>query len=351
MTIEKNISLKNFNTFKTGGVAAYFVRVKNLDDLKEALNFAKEKKLPFFALGGGSNILLAEGRLEILAIKIEIGGFEIAEDESDKNSVLISAGAGESWDSLVQCSVGKNFYGLENLSGIPGTVGASPVQNIGAYGSEVSKTIFEVEAFDARSFALKKFSNSDCWFGYRDSFFKTEEGRNFIITKVSFRLAKTGRPDIAYKDLEEFFRAENAKDSKDSEKNPSLAEVRAAVLAIRKKKLPDLKKYGTAGSFFKNPVIPKNDFEKLAVKFPEMPHFPSGAGSVKIPAAWLLDKICGLKGFRRGEVGSYESQPLVIVNYGKADSEEVKKYAEYAQALVKEKTGIEISPEVEFVGF
>ena len=273
-----------------------------------------------------------------LVIKNELLGIS---EEDAGDCVRIIAGAGEDWDGLVKFSVvEKGLYGLENLSLIPGVVGASPVQNIGAYGVEAKDTIEWVELYNPISKKVERLNNAECNFGYRDSIFKHER-KNNIILRVAFLLKKKGVLAIEYKDVKNYFAGKASA--------PSLCNVRDAIIEIRKGKFPDLSKVGTAGSFFKNITIPKIEYNELLKKFPLMPAFPQADNNVKIPTAWILDNVCGFKGLRRGDVGVYEKQALVLLNFGNASAQQVKDLASEMIACVKEKTGLNISPEVEFV--
>jgi UDP-N-acetylmuramate dehydrogenase len=331
MKIIEGKSLAPFTTFRIGGDARFFCAVENKEDLQKAINFAKEKSLPIFIFGGGSNILVSDKGFDGLVVKIDIKGIEKLENDS------VRAGAGENWDDFVGWAVSNGYGGLENLSLIPGTVGAAPVQNIGAYGVEVGNLIESVEVFDVKENAFKNLEHKECHFSYRDSLFKKEKGR-YIIVSVLFTLKKKNtKPDISYKDLKEYF-----KDTSES----SIVEVRAAVIAIRTAKLPDVRKVGTAGSFFKNPIISNEKYLGLKETYPELPNFPESDGRVKIPLAWIIDKICGLKGKRFGKAGIHETQALVIVNHGAASFEDVEKVAREVEKEVKEKTGTDIEREV-----
>lgn len=336
MVIEEGIVLNKHTTFRTGGEAKFFVKAKTDQQIKEAIAFAKEKNLPIFVLGGGSNILVNDSGFRGVVIKIETTGIEF---ETKGKKVHLTAAAGENWDELVQKTVENNFSGLENLSYIPGTVGAAPVQNIGAYGCEIKDSIEWVDAIDARDLSTKRFSKNDCRFAYRNSFFKTPEGKNFIITKVGFNLSKEFKPNIAYKELSFLF--------KDS--TPTLLDVRNAVVEIRKKKLPDPKNIGTAGSFFKNPIVSRELFEKLKIEFPNVISYPVSDSEVKIAAGWLIDKVCNLKGVKIKNVGTFERQALAIVNFGGAQAEEIKLFAKKIQNEVKQKTKINLEWEVEWI--
>ncbi|MEK7574989.1 MAG: UDP-N-acetylmuramate dehydrogenase, partial [Patescibacteria group bacterium] len=307
----------------------------------EALGFAREAKLPFFILGGGSNLLVSDDGFSGVVIKNEIRGISFAESPQ---GVRVTAGAGEDWDTFVAEMLRRGLYGLENLSGIPGTVGAAPVQNIGAYGAEARDSIVSVEALDAKTGISKTFSTSDCSFGYRDSFFKKSFGKEYLVVGVTFHLKKEGALNIEYKDLKNYF-------AKRGEK-PTLKSVRDAVLEIRGAKFPDLKTTGTAGSFFKNPVISTEHYEKLKMKWPNLPGFPmpdvnGHLSKVKVSVAWILDNILQYKGLKVGEVGLHHAQPLVLINYGAARASDVSSVAASVSEKVKEATGITLEWEVE----
>ena len=340
MTIKENVLLAPYTTFRIGGTARFFVQAKSVAEVIEAVDYAEKNNLKYFVLGGGSNLLISDNGFDGLVIKNEIAGIV---EEGNR----IISGAGEGWDDFVKYTVEeKGLYGLENLSLIPGTVGASPVQNIGAYGIEVKDTIEWIEVYNPKTKAIEKLSKADCNFGYRDSIFKHERKGN-IILRVAFTLSKNGKLSLDYKDIKNYFANKLS--------TPSLCDMRNAIIDIRINKLPDISKVGTAGSFFKNSTIPKNEYQKLLEKYPATPAFPveqksaSGEDQVKIPTAWILDNVCGFKGLRREDVGVYENQALVLVNFGKGTAEEIRALADEMIASVKEKTGISISPEVEFV--
>lgn len=334
LIIKEQESLAPYTTFKIGGPARFFCTISNQDDLSEAVAFAQEKKIPIFVLGGGSNVLISDKGFDGLVIKIEIMGIE------EQGDILL-AGAGEQWDDFVEYAVNKGLYGIENLSAIPGTVGAAPVQNIGAYGTDAAEKIHAVSAFDTKERVFVEFSNAECHFSYRDSIFKKEKGR-YIITRVSFSLKRDGAVNTTYKDVKEYFVKKGITD-------PSLKEVREAVIDIRWNKLPDWKLWGTAGSFFKNPIICTEHYEGLKKAYPDLPGYPEGDGVVKVSLGWILDKICNMKGYCAGNVCVYEKQALVLVTKPGATSEEVIKMAQDIMKMVKEKTGIDIEGEVEWV--
>jgi UDP-N-acetylmuramate dehydrogenase len=345
MTIQENISLAPYTTFKIGGPARFFCSVKDADELKQAVLFAKEKDVPFFVLGGGSNVLISDSGFHGLVIKMEIMGKEIKKH-------VITVGSGEMWDSFVEWTIDQGFNGLENLSAIPGTVGAAPVQNIGAYGAEASQFIVHVHAFDTQTMKKVELSGRDCHFGYRNSLFKHEKGR-YIITYVDFALKRDGAVNLEYKDVKEYFNKVQATADKLQEITP--AQVREAVINIRWNKLPDWNKWGTAGSFFKNPVITEEKYDELKKMYSTMPGFPEldsqgkPNGNVKVPLGWILENVCKAKGLIRGDVGTYEKQALVIVTKPGATAKEVVDFTHELMDQVKEKTGITVEAEVEWV--
>jgi UDP-N-acetylmuramate dehydrogenase len=300
-------------------------------------------------LGEGSNVLFGDRGFDGYVIRPIIKGVDYVENESDMDSetTLVVAGAGEHWDDVVASSVSKNLSGLENMSWIPGSVGAAPVQNIGAYGAEIKEIIEWIEVFDPTTEKVKRLSRAECNFGYRDSFFKTTEGKGLVILRVAMRLQKNALPNISYKDLANYFSTKN--------ESPTISEVRDAVIKIRQSKLPDVHEVGTAGSFFKNPIVSANQFETISKDFPGIPSFPVDAGfgvqkgGRKIPLAWILDKVCGLNDYREGNVGLYKTQPLALVNFGGATTDEIKKFAKKVSDIVREKTGIKIEWEVNLV--
>lgn len=339
MKIEKDISLAQYTTFRIGGTASYFCKVNSIEELSEALAFARSKKLPIYVLGGGSNVLFSDAGFTGLVIQVNLRGITT---EKKADSVLVTSAAGEGWDNFVEFTVKEGFWGLENLSLIPGTVGASPVQNIGAYGVEVMDYIDSVRTIDIETGKERQFLSAECAFSYRDSIFKRPEYKKFIIVAVTFKLSLNSRPQTSYKDITQFFLAKG-------NTSPSQKEIRDAVIEIRMGKFPDLTKTGTAGSFWKNPIIEKAEFERLKLLFPELPSFPSG-NKIKIPLAWILDHVCKLKGYTIGTAGLFNKQPLVVVAEHGSSSEAVKALSAQISALVKEKTGIVIEREVEWVG-
>jgi len=334
MKIQENVSLAQYTTFKIGGPARFFCLVNDEKELVEAIDFAKTKNLSIFIIGGGSNLLVSDSGYGGLVIKLNILGINYDDDR-------VTAFAGEDWDNLVADTVAHGFHGLENLSAIPGTVGAAPVQNIGAYGAEVANTIEEVRVLDIDSGEFIVLKNSECAFEYRDSIFKHQKGKHVVVSVV-FELKKNGKVDISYKDLVDYFANKGTI-------NPTIKEVRDAVVAIRKDKLPDWSVWGTAGSFFKNPIISVQEYVDLKQKFPGIPSFPQCDGKIKISLAWILDNVCHAKGLAVGNAKVYENQALVLVTKPGASASEVVELSRKIQDLVKEKTGLVIEAEVEWV--
>ena len=337
MKIQENISLKPFTTFGIDKKAIFFTTVETLNELKAALLAAKEKQLPVFILGGGSNILLTRD-IEGLVIKLEIKGINLVKEEGDQ--LWVEVGAGEMWHGLVLHSIAKDWAGLENLSLIPGTVGASPMQNIGAYGVEIKDVFDSLKAMHRETLEMQSFDAEACQFGYRESVFKHAFKDKFVITSVTFRLSKTPNFHLEYGAIREVLAA-NGIDQ------PSIRSISDAVIQIRQSKLPDPKEIGNAGSFFKNPTIPNAQFDALKASYPSIPGYPSVEG-VKVAAGWLIEQT-GWKGKRIGEVGVHAKQALVLVNYGGGTGEEIKKLSEQIQASVYDKFGVQLQAEVNFI--
>lgn len=332
LAIQLNVPLGTYTTLRIGGPAEYFVMVHSEDELKEAVAWAKAHTRPITVLGEGSNVLIADEGIKGLVIKNEIGGISTKETE---DKVHVTAGAGVHWDELVADTVARGLWGFENLSGIPGTAGATPVQNVGAYGVEVSERIAVVRVYDIQTETCKELTLAECMFAYRDSVFKHEEGKRYIVVAVTYVLHRQPSPNLTYKDLSEYF----------SERKPTLENIRRAVIEIRKGKFPDLRKVGTAGSFFKNPVISRAKFEELRARYATLPGFDTKDG-VKIPLGYVLDRVLGLRGMQEGDVGTYEHQALVLVNHGNASAREVEAFAGNIERKVFEATGIRIEREV-----
>lgn len=336
MVLRENISMAPYTTFGVGGLARYFAVAEKVQDLHDACEFARSRKLRVFVLGGGSNILVSDDGFPGLVIKNEIKGVKESRNGSD---VTIEVGAGESWDKLVSDCVEKRYWGAENLSLIPGTVGGAPVQNIGAYGREAKDIIEFVTVFDSVLSEEKRMSNKDCEFAYRDSIFKKETAKHLIITSVTFKFGLDAKPNTSYKDIAEYFALRRVI-------NPSIGEIRRAVIDIRTQKFPNLTMTGTAGSFWKNPIISKEAFDRLKALYPDMTSHPAGNGMVKVSLAWILDNVCNLKGFSKGLIRLFSRQPLVLVADRGSKTKDVLAFASEIEAIVKDKTGIDIEKEV-----
>lgn len=329
-------NLKKYTTFRVGGDARYFFVLKKAEELDLVLEKQKETNLPIFVLGGGSNIIVSDSALNCIAIKNEIMGIEIVKETEDQ--VFLSVGAGESWDGFVDYCVKNGFAGVEALSAIPGTVGGAPIQNIGAYGCEVSETIESVEVFDFVEKKSRIILARDCEFSYRDSIFKKNKNR-FVVLKVNFVLYKSGEAKVPdYPGVKDFIKEEKA----------SLQDIRETIIKIRSSKLPDPSLIHNVGSFFKNPIVQESFFNDLKNKFPDIKSFKEGEGYIKIPAGWLIEKA-GLKGQSFGEISIYEKNALVLVNNGQASSQDVVNVSNKIKHIVKEKFGVEIETEPNFI--
>ena len=337
MNIESNFSLKNYNTFSIDATAEKFVAVHSILELETILK--EQKKSEKFILGGGSNMLLTQN-INALVIHIDLKGIKIVNQNDD--FVEIECQSGENWHEFVLWTINNGFGGLENMSLIPGNVGTTPVQNIGAYGTEIKDTFVSCSAINIENQSIKSFSNAECNFGYRESVFKNELKNQYIITSVTFKLTtKNHKINISYGDIKT-----------ELEKNnitiPTLIDVSNAVIAIRQSKLPDPKILGNSGSFFKNPIISKKAFEIVKGKFPDIKHFEISDSEVKVPAGWLIEQV-GFKGKRIGDAGVHKNQALVLVNYGNATGQEILDLSKNIQKTVFEKFGIAIETEVNIV--
>jgi UDP-N-acetylmuramate dehydrogenase len=337
MKVYKNVSLKKYNTFGLDHKADFLIKVSTEKEAAALFNGTFIWKKPLFILGCGSNILFT-GDYKGTILYPELGGIEI--EEKEKDNIIISAGAGIIWDELVEWTVNKGFGGLENLSLIPGKVGATPVQNIGAYGVEVKDKIVKIKAIRINDGSSMILSNKECEFGYRNSIFKTKEKGNYLVTRVFFRLSINPVLDLSYGTLKE----EVNKLGSETLKN-----VRQCVIKIRRSKLADPEKIGNAGSFFKNPVVSSSVALRLKNEYPDMPQYKDQEGSIKLAAGWLIER-CGLKGKRTGDAGVYDKQALVLVNYGKASGQEILNLSEEIKYSVREKFGIYLEREVEVIG-
>ncbi|MBE7692659.1 UDP-N-acetylmuramate dehydrogenase [Tenacibaculum finnmarkense] len=335
MNIQQNISLKKYNTFGIHVNAKRFVSIDSLYNLQQLLKSEKD----LFLISGGSNMLLTKN-IEKLVVHLNLKGISI--DRENENDIYITVNAGENWHEFVLWCVSQNYGGIENLSLIPGNVGTCPIQNIGAYGVEVKDTITRVEAIEIETGKLVCFSNEDCNFGYRNSIFKNASKGKYIITSVCFKLSKKEHKlNTSYGAIEAEFTSKNIV-------NPTIKNISDAIIAIRKSKLPDPKKIGNSGSFFKNPVISKNHFETLINQFPLIPHYEISKTEVKVPAGWLIEQ-CGFKAKRFGACGVHEKQALVLVNYANATGKEIYELAQKIQATIKDTFQIDLEIEVNII--
>lgn len=334
--IQKNISLKQFNTFGIEAQASHFLRIDTISGLQAALQ-KSDAEHPVIILGGGSNVLLT-GDLQGLVLKNELKGIEILKRE--EGAVEIAVASGENWHEFVLWTLENNMAGLENLSLIPGTVGAAPIQNIGAYGVELKDVFLRLEAIDLTNGETRIFHKEECRFGYRDSVFKRELKGKYFITKVVLRLQEFEAAEVSRS-----YGAINSVLEREDIKSPTPRDISSAVIEIRSSKLPDPKKLGNAGSFFKNPVITAEEFSKVQNEFPEIIHYALPDGTVKVPAGWLIEHA-GWKGRRVGNTGAHAKQALVLVNYGGVKGQEVKELSEQIIQSVKDKYGISLEREV-----
>ncbi len=334
MNLQHHVSLRTFNTFGIESFAEQYLAVHSVPELLEAVRLSAGA--PLRILGGGSNILLTSDVAGQL-LHIRIPGRQV--ESAKGNTAVVSAGAGENWHALVQWCLAQNFGGLENLSLIPGSVGASPIQNIGAYGVELADVFDHLEAVDMHTGEIIRLDGPDCAFGYRDSFFKREGKGRYCITKVFFRLSmQEHRLHCDYGAIRDTLANMGIT-------TPTIHDVSHAVIHIRQSKLPDPADTGNAGSFFKNPEVSTEKAESMRQVFPQMPVYTMPNDRVKIPAGWLIEQ-CGWKGFRQGDAGCYPQQALVLVNYGRATGAEILNLAKRIAASVEERFGIVIEPEV-----
>ena len=335
MDIHQNIYLKPYNTFGINVKARQFVDIRSLNDLQKVINAEKS----FFILSGGSNLLLTKD-VDKLVIHLNTKGIAVIQETN--NDVFIKVQAGENWHEFVLWCIDHNYGGIENLSLIPGNVGTAPIQNIGAYGVELKDVMHDLEALEITTVNTKVFTNKDCEFGYRNSIFKNELKGRYIITGVTFKLTKnTHKLNSSYGAIQSELDRSNII-------NPSIKDISEAVIKIRQSKLPDPKEIGNSGSFFKNPIISKDDFKKLQKTYPDAPHYVVSNKEVKVPAGWLVEQ-CGFKGKRFGDAGVHKKQALVLVNYDNATGEDILKLAKKIQKTVLEKFKIHLEAEVNII--
>ncbi|MCF2504033.1 UDP-N-acetylmuramate dehydrogenase [Dyadobacter sp. CY107] len=338
MQIQSNFSLRNFNTFGLESTASFFAEVGSVEELTEILRDPLWQQTAKFILGGGSNVLFTQN-VNALVIHPAMKGIDKIEE--DKDHIWLKVGAGESWHGFVMHCVEHNYGGVENLSLIPGTVGAAPMQNIGAYGVEIKDVVESVETVSIDEGQKRIFSNKECEFGYRESIFKKALKNQFVVTGVTFVLNKKPVINVGYGDVQKTLAEMNVS-------NPTIADVSQAIITIRRSKLPDPAQIGNAGSFFKNPEISSEQYNSLKQLFPEMPGYTVSETMVKVPAGWLIEQA-GWKGYRQGSIGVHQKQALVLVNYGGGNGNEIRELAGTIQLSVETKYGIRLSPEVNFI--
>ena len=347
-----NVNLKPYNSFGFDTLAKYFVEINAIDDLKALIRNGELQKHKTLILSGGNNILFQEDVFDGLVVYINTKGIEILRE--NKNEVVVRAQAGEDWPDFVRFCVTKGWHGIENLAHIPGKVGAAPVQNIGAYGMELKDSFLQCKAITLGTGETKVFTKEECRFGYRESIFKNALKGQYVITSVDFLLQKNAPLHLEYGNIKAYLEQNGIV-------NPTLQQLHDAICAIRDSKLPDVKQIGSAGSFFKNPVIDVEQFEALQKDYPNIPHYDEPNGKVKIPAGWLIEHSgpstlrqaqgsgTSWKGWRDEHVGVYEKQALVLVHYGGGKGQDIVELAQRIQDSVEAKFGIKISPEVNLV--
>ena len=357
--MKTNVNLKPYNSFGFDAVAKHFAEINEIQELESLIRSDVFKHEKYLILSGGNNVLFRDDFFDGVVVYINSKGIEILHE--DGNEVVVRAQAGEDWPDFVRFCVGKGWHGVENLAHIPGKVGAAPVQNIGAYGMELKDNFLRCEAMDLTTGETKVFTKKECRFGYRESVFKNELKGQYIITSVDFLLKKDAPLNLEYGNIKSYLEQNGIE-------RPSLQQLHDAICAIRDAKLPDVKQIGSAGSFFKNPVIERALFEALQKDSPTMPHYDEPNGKVKVPAGWLIEHsgpstlrlasgtagsgtagATSWKGWRNEHVGVYEKQELVLVHYGGGTGQDIVELAHRIQDSVEEKFGIRISPEVNFV--
>ncbi len=348
MEIRENVPLAPLTTLQVGGPARYFAEAASAEDIREAVQFARTRQLPLFVLGGGSNLVVADRGWNGLVLKVAIAGIT---HERLGQAICVDAGAGVNWDEVVAASVEQNCAGIECLSGIPGSVGGTPVQNVGAYGQEVSATIESVRAFDLQTGEAVDLANRECGFSYRSSIFNSTARGRYIILRVRFLLTPHGTPSLKYADLQQYFAGGRS--------SPTLAQVRDAVREIRHSKgmliVPGDKDSHSAGSFFKNPVLNAKQFEELSRRAESrgltIPNYPALNAQHKVSAAWLVEHSGFAKGYRMGEAGISHKHALALINAGHATAADIVALKQQIQQRVDRAWGILLEPEPVFIGF
>ena len=345
LKIEENVPLAPLTTIGIGGPARHFAKAATVDAIREGVNWASNRSLPLFILGGGSNLLISDDGYKGLVLQIDLRGVVV---ESEDEFATVKVAASEPWDSFVATAVAHRWAGIECLSGIPGSTGATPIQNVGAYGQDVSETIIRVEVLDRESGVASTLTNEQCRFGYRSSHFKNVERDRYVVLNVTFRLKAGGAASVRYPELRRYLEDRGESDQ-------DLRTVRDAVIAIRKHKGmvldpndPDTR---SDGSFFMNPIVDAGQFARFKQRAENAPSFPSNDGTVKLSAAWLIEHAGFTKGFTHGNVGLSTKHTLAVVNRGGGTAREVRELVKMVQDRVREKFGVEIHPEPNFIGF
>lgn len=340
MEFREQVPLAPYTTFKIGGPARWFAEAETEAEILEAVDFARSRDLPLFPLGGGSNLLVADEGFSGLVLRIGLKGIGQQDD-------MFPVAAGEDWDGFVTHAVERGYAGIECLAGIPGTAGGTPIQNVGAYGQEVSETVVRVRVLNLGTLKFEEFSNGDCGFSYRRSVFNSTERGKYIVTGASYQLRKDGTPQVSYADLKRYFQHRDAP--------PSLREVSQAVREIRRGKgmyiVPGDPDCRSAGSFFKNPIVSAERYAEIAARETgEVPHYPAADGSVKIPAAWLLERVGFHKGFAMGAAGISSRHTLALINRGGAKASDIFALRDRIMVEVKSRFGIHLEPEPVLLG-
>jgi UDP-N-acetylmuramate dehydrogenase len=340
LTVQRGVSLRPYTTFGIEAQANYFADLTSESDFETLRQLTDLASLPKLILGGGSNLLLTRN-FEGLVLRLALGGISL--EREDEQHIYVRAGAGVVWHDLVLYCVENNYAGMENLALIPGTVGAAPMQNIGAYGVELEQVFDHLEAIHLETGEKRRFGHVECQFGYRESIFKHELKGQYLITSVTFRLDRAPTLHTGYGDIQKTLAEMNVPAAK-----LTIRAISEAVIRIRRSKLPDPAEIGNAGSFFKNPEIGQAQFEQLKATYPTMPGYPTTPECVKVPAGWLIEQA-GWKGYRQGDAGVHAKQALVLVNYGHATGQEILTLADQVRTSVMDKFGIEIKPEVNVI--
>lgn len=338
MQIKTNVPLKDYSTMRLGGIAEALTTVSSKEDLKEALEWAKQRGKPTLMLGGGSNIIFSNGYHGLVIINA-LHGFEVVSE--DDESVVMRIGAGENWDDIVAQSVARGLSGIEKLSAIPGTAGATPVQNVGAYGAEIADVLVELEAYDTATKTFVTLNNSDCGFSYRNSIFKSTKDRHYVITSITIRLSKRAPEPPFYEALQAYLDKHHI-----TEYSP--AALRGAVVAIRAQKLPDPHIMANTGSFFKNPIVQRGKLSQLQQDYPDMPFYEMKDGSIKLLAGWLIEQT-GLKGYRSHGMKIYEKNALVFINESAKGYDDLAAFRQEIIDKVHQRFGITLEQEPELI--